>query len=232
MVLKFHVPILEYHRVKPFAGETGYAANLIVPPETFAAQMKAMVGAGYHTITMGEFGDDMRDGIEPAPRSFVVTLDDGYEDGYEYARPILENLGFVATYFVIAGMIDQPDHLTALQLRALMASGNEIGSHSLSHEDLRRYVPSPDRLKNEIYGASSIIAGDVGVWPKSFCYPAGFTNAWVEQEVAATPGIETAVIQSGRQPETWGNRLELPRIRVSPALYPADLVARADRFLP
>jgi peptidoglycan/xylan/chitin deacetylase (PgdA/CDA1 family) len=181
---------------------------------------------------MGEFGDDMRNGIEPAPRSFVVTFDDGYEDGYTYARPILRSLGFVATYFAIASMIDQPDHLSVVELRALMASGNEIGNHTLSHEDLRRYVPTPDKLKNEVYGASSIIAGYVGAWPKSFCYPAGFTNTWVEQEVAATPGIETAVIQSGKQAETWANRLELPRIRVSPALYPADLVAKADQFLP
>jgi peptidoglycan/xylan/chitin deacetylase (PgdA/CDA1 family) len=231
MVLKFHVPILEYHRVKPYAGETGYAVSLIVPPETFAAQMKAMAGAGYHTITMGELGEDMRTGIQPAPKSFVVTFDDGYEDGYTYARPILQSEGFVATYFVIGSMIDHPDHLKVAELRSLVASGNEIGNHTMSHEDLRPYVLKPEKLKSEIYDASAIIAADVGVWPRSFCYPAGFTNTWVEAEVAATPGIETAVIQSGHQPETWGNRLEMPRIRVSPALRPADLVTKADLYL-
>jgi peptidoglycan/xylan/chitin deacetylase (PgdA/CDA1 family) len=180
---------------------------------------------------MGELGDDMRNGIQPAPKSFVITFDDGYEDGYTYARPILQREGFVATYFVIGSMIDHPDHLNVAELRSLVASGNEIGNHTMSHEDLRPYVLRPEKLKSEIYDASAIIAADVGVWPRSFCYPAGFTNTWVEEEVAATPGIETAVIQSGHQPQTWGNRLEMPRIRVSPALRPADLVTKADLYL-
>jgi peptidoglycan/xylan/chitin deacetylase (PgdA/CDA1 family) len=224
------VPILEYHRVKPYAGETGYAVDLIVPPELFASQMHAMASAGWHTMTMGELGDDLRLGIQPAPKSFVVTFDDGYEDGYTYALPILESNGFVATYFVIGGQIGSGDRLTITEMKALLAGGNEIGNHTMSHQDLR--VMTPEKLKSEISGTSALIAGDIGRWPQSFSYPIGLTNAQVMGAVAATPGLETAVIQTGSKPETWSNRLQLPRIRIGPGLYPQDVVDKANRYLP
>ena len=223
------VPILEYHRVKPPAGESGDAQSLIVPPEIFTAQMDALSAAGWHTITMGELGDDLRLDVQPSPKSFVITLDDGYEDGYQYAFPILRSHGFVATFFVIAGQIGQAWQLSPAHMRELVAAGNEIGNHSMSHTDMR--VMTPERLIRETYGASAIIAQQVGIWPKSFCYPMGLTYPPSSAAVAATPGILTAVIQGGSKRETWANRLEIPRIRVGPGTYPTDLVERLSRYV-
>ena len=223
------VPILEYHRVKPPAGESGDIASLIVSPEIFTAQMNALSAAGWQTITMGQLGDDLRLGVQPPPKSFVITLDDGYEDGYQYAFPILRSHGFVATFFVIAGQIGQAWQLSPAHMRELVAAGNEIGNHSMSHTDMR--VMTSERLIRETYGASAIIAGQVGIWPKSFCYPMGLTYPPSSAAVAATPGILTAVIQGGSKHETWANRLEMPRIRVGPATYPPNLVERLNRYV-
>jgi peptidoglycan/xylan/chitin deacetylase (PgdA/CDA1 family) len=217
-----HVTILEYHRVKPDAGETGYVADLITPPDVFQAQMAAMYVAGWHTITMGELGDDLRLGIQPAPKSFAVTFDDGYEDGYIYALPILRQFGFVATYFVVGSQIGQPEHLTASELRDLLAAGSEIGNHTMNHVDL--LSKTPERMRSEVYDASALIARLIGVWPQSFSYPMGGTSAGAAAAVAATPGIETAVVQEGSSPETWANRLRLPRMRVGPGTSPQFLV--------
>jgi peptidoglycan/xylan/chitin deacetylase (PgdA/CDA1 family) len=178
---------------------------------------------------MAELGDDLRLGIQPAPRSFVVTLDDGYEDGYTYALPILRSHGFVATYFVVAGRIGRPDHLTVAELQALLEAGNEIGNHTMSHVDLRPLTP--ERRLAEIQNASAVIARSVGVWPQSFCYPFGKTNAAISAVVATVPGIETAVIETGSLPETWANRMTLPRIRIGPGTNPQYLVDRASRYL-
>jgi peptidoglycan/xylan/chitin deacetylase (PgdA/CDA1 family) len=224
------VPILEYHRVKPFDTETGYQVGLVVPPDVFAAQMDALRAAGWQTITMGQLGDDLQRGIEPAPKSFVVTFDDGYEDGYTYAFPILQKDLFLATYFVIGSQIDKPGRLTVTELQALFGAGNEIGNHSMSHEDMR-YMPE-DRLVTETFGTSALIARAVGVWPQSFSYPVGFTGPAVISALSKCPGIETAVIQGGSKPETWQNRFGLPRIRVGPGTNPQDLVERMNRYLP
>jgi peptidoglycan/xylan/chitin deacetylase (PgdA/CDA1 family) len=215
--------------VKPPLGETGLAQQLIVPADLFEKQMAAMAAAGWHTITMAELGDDLRLGIQPPPRSFVVTLDDGFEDGYTYALPVLRRHGFVATYFVVGSRIGSADHLTVAELRALLAAGNEIGNHTEDHVDLRPLTP--DRMRSEIHDASALIAGSIGVWPQSFCYPFGKVNAAVSDVVAAMPGIQTAVIETGSQPETWANRLTLPRIRIGPGSSPQYLVYRADRYL-
>jgi peptidoglycan/xylan/chitin deacetylase (PgdA/CDA1 family) len=223
-----HVPILEYHRIKTAAGETGSRRYLIVPPDAFAAQMDAMAQAGWHTITMGQLGDDLRMEVQPAPKSFVVTFDDGYEDGYTSAFPILRSHGFVATYFVVAGQIGRADHLTVSELQALLAAGNEIGNHTISHVNLM--LKTPDQLRTEIYGASALIARDIGVWPQSFAYPLGLTDAQVAAAVAATPGLQIAVIEGGTEAETWPNRLQIPRIRVGPGTYPQDLVDKAIRY--
>ena len=70
--------------------------------------MDAMAAAGWKTITMGELGDDLRLGITPEPKTFVITFDDGYEDGYKNAFPALLSHGFRATFFVIASRIGSP----------------------------------------------------------------------------------------------------------------------------
>ena len=223
------VPILEYHRIKPPAGESGSIASLIVAPEIFTAQMDALSVAGWHTITMGQFGDDLRLGVQPPPKTFVITFDDGYEDGYQYAYPILSRHGFVATFFVIAGKIGEAWQLSPAHMRELVAAGNEIGNHSMNHTNMM--VMTPESLTVETYGASAIIADHVGIWPKSFSYPMGLTYAPTGAAVAATPGILTAVIQGGSKRETWANRLEIPRIRVGPGTYPANLVARLNGYV-
>jgi peptidoglycan/xylan/chitin deacetylase (PgdA/CDA1 family) len=226
---RLRVPIFEYHRVKPPAGEVGVIRDLIVPADLFDQQMAAMATDGWHTITMGELGDDLRLGLQPGPRSFVVTFDDGYEDGYTYAFPILRKYGYVATYFVVASRIGTPDHLDVTELKILLAAGSEIGNHTLDHVDLE--VQPPDVLRREVYGASALIATSTGVWPQSFCYPFGKTDETVQAVVAATPGLETATIEGGSKPEIWLNRLILPRIRVGPGSYPQILVDKAHRYL-
>ena len=225
---KLHVPIFEYHRVKPFNGEHGFSHDLIVPPQTFAAQMDAMAAAGWKTITMGELGDDLRFGIAPPPKSFVVTLDDGYEDGYQNAFPLLLEHGFKATFFVIAGRIGSPLYLTPFELGQLVRAGMEIGNHSYSHQDVA--AMTPDRLVGEIYGASAIISRYTGSWPKSFAYPKGFTSGVVQDYLSRVPGLNTAVLESGSKPESWSIRWQLTRIRVGPATYPSELVDRASRY--
>jgi peptidoglycan/xylan/chitin deacetylase (PgdA/CDA1 family) len=222
------VPILEYHRVKQLGSETGYARDLITPPKDFDAQMSAMADAGWKTITMGELGDDLRFGITPPPKTFVITFDDGYEDGYQNAFPSLLGHGFVATFFVIAGRINAPDFLSGFELRQLVESGNEIGNHSYSHRDLAAVQPA--ELDREIEGASALIASYTGVWPKSFSYPKGLVSGLVQERLAACPGLNTAVIQGGASAQTWANRWQLARIRVGPGTYPSDLVVRASRY--
>jgi peptidoglycan/xylan/chitin deacetylase (PgdA/CDA1 family) len=257
--LTLHVPILEYHRIVPSA-EAGHSLpGLVVPPDTFAAQLDAPAAAGWHTITMATLANDLEAGAEPPAKSFVITIDDGWDDGYTYAFAILAQHGFVATYFVIAGRIDLSSFLTSDHLKALVAAGDEIGDHTMSHFNLAGGSASTRQF--QVDAAAARIAQVTGHWPESLAYPFGSENAQSVAAVAACQELRSAVIESYRPPlqpvgsqtpgasgkpaaspapkpaevpvpsDTWANRFTLQRIRVSPGTTPANLLGELDRYL-
>ena len=242
-----HVPVLMYHRIVPFAQAGNSIRSLVVPPATFAAQLEALDKAGWHTITMATLANDLQAHIRPPAKTFVITIDDGWADGYTYALPIMHDYGFVATYFVIAGRIDKPGFLTSADLQALVASGDEIGDHTMDH--LRLAHQTSAKRTYEIDAAAARIAQVTGYWPESLAYPYGSVNSQVATAVAACQELRIAVLEGplpieepaasqapGASPkprvtlklqayETWADRFEVPRIRVTPGTGPATLLA-------
>lgn len=218
------VPVLEYHRIVPPAEAGDSLPGLVVPPETFSAQLDALRAAGWHAITARELGDDLATGQMPPRRTFVITIDDGWDDGYEHALPILERHGFAATYFVIAGRIDRPDFLSGSQLKALVAAGHEIGNHTLGHGRLTTLAPN--RIAAEIGRASDLIAAVTGARPASVSYPYGAFDRRVIDAIAICPGIRIAMSEVRSIGATWAGRFEVPRLAVDSRVTPGDLLAR------
>jgi peptidoglycan/xylan/chitin deacetylase (PgdA/CDA1 family) len=243
--IALHVPILMYHRIVPSAEAGDSIRGLVVPPPTFAAQLGALAAAGWHTITMATLANDLQANVSPPARTFVITIDDGWYDGYTYALPILQSHGFVATYFVIAGRIDEADFLSSAQLWALVAAGDEIGDHTMDHVSLPSLTPT--RQTYEIDAAAARIAQVTGYWPESLAYPSGGVDSQVAAAVAACQELRIAVVEdravkvqpaasqmplATRMPtivETWANRFVVPRIRVSPGTTPAAPLAELNR---
>jgi peptidoglycan/xylan/chitin deacetylase (PgdA/CDA1 family) len=222
--LVLRVPILMYHRVMPLADlPPGGNRSLVVPPKTFAAQLGTLAAAGWHTITLADLADDLEAGLRPPARTFVITIDDGYADGYDYALPILQTYGFVATYFVVAGRIGGPGHLTVQEVWTLSKDGDEIGNHTVHHLRLTRFRGSS--LVYEIDAAAATIASITGRWPETLAYPFGRTDARVEAAVQACTGMKMAVIEGAAAWETWATRFETPRWKVYPGTSPAALLA-------
>ena len=93
--------ILIFHRVHP-------KPDPLFPHEPDAARFDAMmryVSSTYRVLTLGEAVEHLnRDTL--APRSLVITFDDGYADNAEVALPILQRHGLRATFFVSTGFLD------------------------------------------------------------------------------------------------------------------------------
>jgi peptidoglycan/xylan/chitin deacetylase (PgdA/CDA1 family) len=221
--LSLRVPILMYHRVVPSGAAGEPRAGLAVPPGQFDAQLGALAAAGWHTITLADLAGYLEAGIRPPARTFVITIDDGWADGYEYALPILRSHGFVATFFVIAGRIGQPAHLTADQVWALHAAGNEIGNHTVDHVRLVRL--SSAQIAQEVASGAATIASITGSWPETLAYPFGRTNDRVEAVVRACGPIRMAVAERNLTGESWATRLRTPRYEVTSGTKPAALLA-------
>lgn len=218
----YRVPILTYHRVVPVSEAGNSLPSLVVAPENFAAQMKAFFDAGWHSITMATLAERMETDTTIPPKTFVITFDDGWYDGYYYAFPIMRRYGFVATFFVVSSRIDRPGALAAWQLRALEAAGDEIGNHTENHTSLSR-VPGT-RVISEVETGSEEIERAVGHRPVSLCYPMGGVSPYVVSLVGTIPDLKTAVSTGYGWTESWFQRYDMPRIRVRPTTDAASLL--------
>ena len=209
------VPVLMYHRVADPPPGAPYP-GLYVSPASFTAQMQALHDAGWRTITAGELGAAMAEGRPVPVRTIVIMFDEGYEDNYTTAFPVLQRFGFRATFSVVAR--GGSTMMTSSQLAVMVRAGMEIGNHTLDHKNVASL--SGPTLVQEIDGGAARIEArlasqDVTLVPTTFVYPSGhvgpaaldllallhYTDAFTE-----VPGF--AVI--GQTPP-----LEIPRVRVS-----------------
>jgi len=90
------IQVLMYHHVALDA-----SAGMTVTPERLEEQLCALLEAGYETVTVQQLIDFVELGTPLPDKTLVLTFDDGYASNLEFAVPILEKLGAVATVFVI-----------------------------------------------------------------------------------------------------------------------------------
>ena len=215
------VPVLMYHRVAP-ADQVGRSLpNLVVSPDRFAAQLEALVAAGWRSITAAELAADLAAGVPSLPRTFVITFDDGRRDGYTEAFPILRRLGLVATFYVITSRIGAANSLTASELRGLASAGMEIGSHTMDHVRLVSTNPWAARL--QLIRSAAKIKAVTGQRPTTFAYPFGGLDPLDEALVQET-GYAMAFTEATGCRMSWPARLAAPRVRVSAGTLPQDLL--------
>ncbi len=92
--------ILRYHRI----GEEEDALFDRIPVRRFKRQMELLL-EHFSVFPLEELVLSAQRNDVP-PRAVAVTFDDGYRDNYEFAYPILKNLGIPATIFLTTGPID------------------------------------------------------------------------------------------------------------------------------
>ena len=219
----YHVPVLMYHRIIPTSEAGDSLPDLVVSPETFSVQMKALFDAGWHSITMATLADDMETDRTIPAKTFVITFDDGWYDGYVYAFPIMREYGFVGTFYVITSRINSADFLSTQELRTLEAAGNDIGNHTLDHISLQT-VPLA-RVKQEVEKASEAIERAVGHRPVSLAYPMGGISMAVVMVLGDIPDMKLAVHTGFGTYETWLGRFDMPRVRIHPGSSPKEILA-------
>lgn len=100
--------VLAYHRVLPAAAEQAFDFDpelVSASAGQFRAQME-LLRRRFHPLRFHDVIDAIDHGRPLPRRAIVVTFDDGYDDNYRIAFPILRELGVPATFFVSTGHID------------------------------------------------------------------------------------------------------------------------------
>jgi len=105
----------------------------------------------------------------------TITFDDGYSTSYTNALPLLEEYGLTSTQFVITDLIGQSGYMTAAQLKSYYGDGDEIASHTVTHDDLTQETAS--QLSKEMTQSQATLEADTGGSVTDFAYPYGLYNA-------------------------------------------------------
>lgn len=74
--------------------------------DEFARFLAALEDAGGHALCLSELAERKAAGEALPPRSFVLTFDDGFENNYSVAAPVLEDFNIPATIYVTSGFVE------------------------------------------------------------------------------------------------------------------------------
>jgi peptidoglycan/xylan/chitin deacetylase (PgdA/CDA1 family) len=227
-VFTLHVPILTYHVIAPWSVASSYSQpELDVDPAVFDAQLALLQSKGWHSITVDRLYRYLAAKQRPPRRTFVITIDDGHDDGYTYALPILQKHGFVATYYVVAGRVDRLDNLTWEQISTLAADGMEIGNHTLNHLGLTSLGAA--EVADQVTTAEQLLTDHLGSAPTTFAYPFGEYDLTAIGAVRAA-GLKMAVTTRDGASETWLSRYRTGRIAVYAGVTARGLLSMLDPF--
>ncbi len=161
-------PILLYHSLNP---------NIDGVPESLFKEHVQYLSLNYNLITLKDAIQRITYGHLKGDE-LVITLDDGYEDNFTKALPILIKYNATATIFITTELIGkkylEQKMLNENQIIELNRRGMEIGSHTITHPNLTTI--SENQLKIELEQSKRKLEKIIKTDVTSFSYPTGFYN--------------------------------------------------------
>jgi peptidoglycan/xylan/chitin deacetylase (PgdA/CDA1 family) len=147
VVANVELPVVSVHGIEPdpqgrYETSTG----------AFDFLLSTLKSYGYQTITFADLINHLDKGKALPAKPVIITSDDGYQNIYTYAFPILKNYGYRMTVFLITSYIGNDEGsrrmnefdfdaegvphrpmLTWPEVRAMSKYGIEFQSHTWSH---------------------------------------------------------------------------------------------------
>lgn len=173
---KVVAPILLYHHVNNDQTDSRYVVSVAV----FTAQMKALRDWGYTVIPISTLVEALTHGGPLPERPVVISFDDGNEDIYQNAFPIMQQFGYPGTFFIVADRLSSPGFVSTADLKQMAAAGWEIDSHSWSHIDLTKNHAA---IWQEAAHSRLVLKQALGAPVEVFAYPYGTVDPTVIQKL-------------------------------------------------
>ena len=219
--------ILIYHRISPLiAGFSEPTWN--VAPDRLGRQLSGLMARGYHPWPLRRAIECRQAGETIPARTFVVTFDDGYDNVYHNALPVLKELSVPATVFITTAYLDAdrpfafddwlasgsaaaPEiawkPLSADHCREMLDSGLiEIGSHTHTHADLRG---RPEMFQHDLTRSLAVLRERFGLSDATFAFPYGYYGPKMVA-AARLAGAKCSLtadprpVAPGQDPFSWG----------------------------
>ena len=206
---RYVVPVLTYHHV----GIPSTKWRLLtVSSQSFEYQMNFLKRHGFHVISFEDLVEGIKVGRQFVRNTVVIQFDDGYEDNYKYAYPILKKYGFPAMVFLVSSKIGTPGFLTWDEVKEMEKDNFLAGAHTRHHP----YLPSLTMVQaqDEITGSKKEIEDHLGHSINYFAYPTGGFSSDVKRWVKEA-GYKAAVTTNRGKDRFNVDPYELKRIHMS-----------------
>ncbi len=206
--LRYYLPILGYHRIGRF--QSDHVPT--VTPEAFERQLSFIARHRYQVVGLDVVADALERGTRLPRRQTVITFDDGYEETYTIAWPLLKRFGFSSTVFITPGEIGTPGFMTWEQAVEMSRDGVLIGSHTMHHS----YLPSvpEEKLPYELVESKRVIEAHLHLPVEYISYPIGGFTAQV-QEIVRQAGYRVACTTNRLSSTPGIDRFALRRVKVT-----------------
>jgi peptidoglycan/xylan/chitin deacetylase (PgdA/CDA1 family) len=177
--------ILRYHSICNDNDTPAYVSSSItLPVSVFDRQMRHL-SQHYRCISLDEAVQCLAHLRPLPPRSIVVTFDDGYQDNYQYALPVLVKYRIPATIYLVSSTLTVGRVLWTSRLRQILAVSrvSSLALPELSH------TPLP--LDNDAarFSSARTLTNTLNVMPD------GTRHQWIERIAEALQAAPTPPAQ-------------------------------------
>jgi len=173
--------ILMYHMVQQpcTVAESKYAC----PPEQFEQHLSYLKNSHHHVVSLDEIEYHLLSGTAIPQNAVAITLDDGFEDNYTQAFPLLQKYALPASIFLATGVMgasnvwmqgrDFPKRamLNWAQIEEMSRYQITFGAHTVNHAKLSELDDSA--AADEIIQSKHRIEDQLGRPCYHFAYPYG-----------------------------------------------------------
>ncbi len=213
-----------YHYIGNNPNPKDTARNaLSTAPDVFDAQLGYIAQNGYNPISLDTLYAALKGGQLP-PKPIVITIDDGYEDLFYNAYPIILKYHFHVTSFIPTGLVNQGYYVSWAQIKQMQSSGLfSFEAHSITHPTLTAL--SYAAQKNEIFTSKQVLQDETGSIVNFFAYPYGASNS-TTWELVREAGYFGALGTWYGTTESVGDEYYWPRVRVSGGISFPDFISR------
>ena len=205
------IPILMYHAVHVMDPSEASNANLIVDPDLFEAQIKALSKAGYYFLTPEEAYKAFTENALPAKK--VVY-------------PILKKYKAKATNNIITGFVKKGNagNLTVKQMKEMMAHGMSFQSHTVNHPDLSTTDKATQKV--ELTDSIDFLEKKLNTKVNTIAYPSGRYNQTTLDLAKKT--YKLGLTTNEGLASAKDGLLSLNRVRILPTTTAKGLLSEID----
>jgi len=227
--------IFAFHLVEP-KPQNPYLKPISITPEGLRQVIRTLRWLGLEAISLKE-ALRLKDDALNTTNKFVMTFDDGYENFYTHAAPVLAAENCPASVMILAnkaGCVNdwdpyqsEPPRLMSMdQIKTL--SRNPLftfGSHGLDHLNVTKLTPA--QMHPEILGSYEILSTELqNAFVPVFAYPWGKSSQVAHELILASPYAAALSTEKG----VWKDDtplFQLPRYSIyQHDAYPAIFLAK------